>query len=133
LLAVPLELVTDTAPEVPAPTTALILVELSTTKDFAAVPPNETALTAEKLVPVKTTVSSDAAKAGKKPVIVGEVLVVGAGSLSSFLHEKKIKPKTEKNKNIFDANCILLIIKIMNDNFLKDESRIVKCVKYKVE
>jgi len=51
----PAELVTDTFPEAPFPTTAVIDVGLLTTKDVAATPPKVTAVTPLKLLPVIVT------------------------------------------------------------------------------
>ncbi|GDX46656.1 hypothetical protein LBMAG24_19840 [Bacteroidota bacterium] len=52
---VPDAVVTDTVPEVPAPTVALMLVALTTVKVVAAVPPKLTAVAPVKFVPVMLT------------------------------------------------------------------------------
>ena len=52
---VPDAVVTETAPDVPAPTVALILVELTTVNVVAAVPPKLTAVAPVKFVPVILT------------------------------------------------------------------------------
>ena len=50
--AVPVAVVTETIPETPTPTTAVICVAFTTVNDVAAVPPIETAVAPVKLVPV---------------------------------------------------------------------------------
>jgi hypothetical protein len=55
-LAVPPSVVTDIFPVAPFPTTAVILVALTTVKEVAAVPPKLTAVAPVKLVPVMVTV-----------------------------------------------------------------------------
>ena len=55
LVAVPPSVVTEIVPVLPLPTVALIEVALLTVKEAAAVPPNLTALTLVKLVPVMLT------------------------------------------------------------------------------
>ena len=52
---VPAAVVTDTEPDAPAPTVALMLVALTTAKDLAAVPPKLTAVAPVKFVPVMLT------------------------------------------------------------------------------
>ncbi len=66
-----LELVTVTLPVVPAATTAVMVVVLTTLNDVAAVPPNLTELMLVKLVPVMVTVAPEAAEVGVKEEIVG--------------------------------------------------------------
>ena len=56
LLAMPLDVVTLTLPVVPVPTTAVMLVALTTVNEVAAVPPKLTADAPVKFVPVKVTV-----------------------------------------------------------------------------
>ena len=56
LLVFPLDVVTLTAPVVPAPTTAVILVALTTLNEAAAVPPKLIADAPVKFVPVIVTV-----------------------------------------------------------------------------
>jgi len=51
IVPVPLGVVTVTLPDAPPPTVASISVEDLIVKDFAAVPPNSTALVPEKLPP----------------------------------------------------------------------------------
>jgi hypothetical protein len=68
---VPLGVVTLTFPEVPAATTAVMLVAETTVKEVAAVPPKLTAVAPVKSVPVTVTVVPLAALVGVKEVIVG--------------------------------------------------------------
>ena len=56
LLAIPFAVVTLKLPVVPAPTTAVILVALTTVNEVAAVPPKLTPVTPVKFVPVMVTV-----------------------------------------------------------------------------
>ena len=56
LLAMPFSVVTLTLPVAPAPTTAVILVALTTVNEVAAVPPKLTAVAPVKSVPVMVTV-----------------------------------------------------------------------------
>jgi len=70
-VAVPPGVVTLTLPEVPAATTAVMLVAETTLNDVAAVPPKLTAVAPVKLVPVIVTVAPIAALVGVKEVIVG--------------------------------------------------------------
>jgi len=71
LLAMPFEVVTLTLPVAPAPTTAVILVALTTANEVAAVPPKLTADAPVKFVPVMVTVCPVPAEVGLKEVIVG--------------------------------------------------------------
>jgi hypothetical protein len=71
LLALPFAVVTLTLPVVPAATTAVILVALTTVNEVAAVPPKLTAVAPVKLVPVIVTVCPVPAEVGLKDVIVG--------------------------------------------------------------
>jgi len=71
--------VTDTLPEVAAPTTAVMLVAETTVKEVAAVPPKLTAVAPVKLVPVIVTVVLLPALVGLKLVIVG-----GRGMVVAF-------------------------------------------------
>ena len=52
---VPATVVTDTEPDAPAPTVALMLVALTTVNDLAAVPPKLTAVAPVKFVPIMLT------------------------------------------------------------------------------
>jgi hypothetical protein len=70
-VAVPPAVVTVTLPEVPAATTAVMVVALTTVKDEAAVPPKATAVAPVKFVPLIVTVAPVAAAVGVKDVIVG--------------------------------------------------------------
>ena len=70
-MAVPSRVVTLTLPVVPLATTAVILVELTTVFDVAAVPPKLTAVAPEKLVPVMVTDVPLPAEVGVKEVMVG--------------------------------------------------------------
>jgi hypothetical protein len=69
----PWGVVTETLPVAPVATTAVMLVELTTLNDEAAVPPKETAVAPVKLVPVMVTVVLAPADVGVKDVIVGAV------------------------------------------------------------
>ena len=71
LLAMPFEVVTLTLPVAPAPTTAVILVALTTANEVAAAPPKLTADAPVKFVPVIVTVCPVPAEVGLKEVIVG--------------------------------------------------------------
>ena len=75
-------MVTDTLPEVPLDTTADMLVELLTTKDVAAVPPNFTALAVVKFVPVIVTVVPVIPDVGVKEVMVGAFTNVKPASVT---------------------------------------------------
>lgn len=77
-LPVPLVFVTETLPLAPDPTTAVMVVELTTEKELAATPPKLTAVDPVKFVPVIVTVVPAAAVAGVKEVMVGdpEILIV---------------------------------------------------------
>jgi len=75
-VAVPLGVVTETAPLVPvAATTAVMVVALATLNEAAAVPPKLTAVAPVKLVPVMVTVAPTAAGL-VNAVIVGAVLIM---------------------------------------------------------
>jgi hypothetical protein len=56
LLAMPFDVVTLILPVAPVPTTAVILVALTTVNDVAGVPPKLTAVAPVKFVPVIVTV-----------------------------------------------------------------------------
>jgi hypothetical protein len=58
-------------PEVPAATTAVMLVAETTVNEVAAVPPKVTAVAPVKFVPVIVTVAPEAADVGLKDVMVG--------------------------------------------------------------
>jgi len=68
---VPPAVITLTVPEVPFPTTAVMLLALITVNEIAAVPPKLTAVVPVKLVPVMVTVAPVPADAGVKEVMVG--------------------------------------------------------------
>ena len=68
---VPVGVVTLILPEVPAATTAVMDVALTTVNDVAAVPPKLTALALVKLVPVMVTTSALVAVVGVNEEIVG--------------------------------------------------------------
>jgi SepF-like predicted cell division protein (DUF552 family) len=70
-LAVPPGVVTETEPEAPDATTAVIVVELTTLNEVAAVPPNVTEEAPIRLDPVMVTVVPVAAEVGVKEEIVG--------------------------------------------------------------
>ena len=69
---VPPEVVTEMVPVVPLPTTAVMLVGLSTVKEVAAVPPKLTSVAPVKLVPVIETDVPANADVGVNEVMVGE-------------------------------------------------------------
>ena len=71
LLAVPPGVVTETEPEAPVPTTAVMVVAFTTEKEEADVPPKLTAVASVKLLPVMVMVAPDAAEAGLKELITG--------------------------------------------------------------
>ena len=71
LLAMPFAVVTLTLPVAPAPTTAVILVALTTVNEVAAVPPKLTAVAPVKFVPVIVTVCPVPAEVGLNDAIVG--------------------------------------------------------------
>ena len=70
-VAVPPGVVTLTLPEVPDPTTAVMLVAKTTLNDVTAVPPKLTAVAPVKLVPVMVMVVPLPALVGLKLVMVG--------------------------------------------------------------
>lgn len=70
-VAVPVGAVTEIFPEVPVPTTAVIVVGDTIVNDAAVVPPNETSVTLVKLVPVIVMTVPVAPLEGVKPVMVG--------------------------------------------------------------
>ena len=71
LLAMPFAVVTLTLPVAPAPTTAVMLVALTTVNEVAAVPPRLTAVAPVKFVPVIVTVCPVPAEIGLNDAIVG--------------------------------------------------------------
>jgi hypothetical protein len=75
---VPPAVVTDTLPDVPVPTVAVMVVAFTTVNDVAAVPPNETAVAPVKFVPFMVTVAPAAAAVGVKDVIVGAATKVNS-------------------------------------------------------
>lgn len=79
LAAVPPGVVTDILPEAPAPTTAVMLVDETTEKDAAAVPPKLTAVLPVKLVPSIVIVAPLAELVGVKDEIVGEIAKTNPG------------------------------------------------------
>ena len=68
---VPAVFVTETLPEFPFPTMAVILVELTTAKEVAAVPPKLTDDIPLKLLPVIVTVFPFVAEVGEKEETTG--------------------------------------------------------------
>jgi hypothetical protein len=74
-VAVPPGVVTDMLPVEPAATTAVMLVELATLNEAAAVPPKLTAVAPVKFVPVIVTVVPWPAETGVKEVTVGALMV----------------------------------------------------------
>jgi len=73
-LELPEGLVTITLPDEPLPSTAVILVLLTTLKEAAAVPPKLTAVVPVKFVPVRVTVCPGFAEMGLKAVSVGVIV-----------------------------------------------------------
>jgi hypothetical protein len=67
----PFDVVTLTLPVAPAPTTAVMLVALTTVNEVAAVPPKLITVAPVKFVPVIVTVCPVPADVGLKEVIVG--------------------------------------------------------------
>ena len=67
----PFDVVTLTLPVAPVPTTAVMLVALTTVNEVAAVPPKLTAVAPVKFVPVIVTVCPVPAEVGLNDVIVG--------------------------------------------------------------
>ena len=84
--AVPPGVVIDIVPVAPFPTTAVMLVALTTVKEVAAVPPKLTAVAPVKLVPVMVTIAPVAADDG-----VNEPMV-GAGINVKLLEELTVPP-----------------------------------------
>ena len=82
---VPPGVVTDTLPEDPAPTTAVILVAETTVNEAAAVPPKLTAVAPARSVQVIVTVAPTAAGKGKKEETTGGTNVVKSMTLLSSL------------------------------------------------
>ena len=72
---VPDAVVTETVPEAPAPTVALMLVALTTVNVVAAVPPKLTAVAPVKFVPVILTTCPVLPDVGVNDVIVGVVFI----------------------------------------------------------
>jgi hypothetical protein len=70
-VAVPPGVITEIVPVVPKPTTAVIVVLLTTVKDVAGVPPKDTEMALLKLVPVTVTVVALFVLVGVKLVMVG--------------------------------------------------------------
>lgn len=69
LVAIPAGVVILTAPDTPFPTTAVMVVGFTTTKDEAGIPPKLTAVAPVKLVPVIVTTVPVVPFAGVKDVI----------------------------------------------------------------
>jgi hypothetical protein len=78
--AVPPGVVTLTFPEVPAATTAVMLVAEITLKEVAAVPPKLTAVAPVKFVPLKVTVAIGPALVGVNEVMTGAGIKVNPAS-----------------------------------------------------
>ena len=76
LVAVPAGVVTEIFPEVPVPTMAIMLVDDTTLKEVAVVPPKVTAVAPVRFVPVIVTVVPASPLAGVKLVIVGSTEAV---------------------------------------------------------
>ncbi len=71
LVIAPFAVTTRTLPDLPEPTTAVMLVALTTVNEVAAVPPKLTAVAPVKFVPVIVTVCPVPAEVGLNEVIVG--------------------------------------------------------------
>jgi len=71
LVAVPAGVITEIFPDVPVPTTAVIVVADTTANNVAAVPPNVTPVAPVKFVPVTVTAVPAGPLAGVKLEIVG--------------------------------------------------------------
>ena len=71
LIAVPPEVITEIFPDVPVPTTAVIVVADTTVNDVAAIPPKVTPVAPVKFVPVTVTEVPAGPLAGVKLEIVG--------------------------------------------------------------
>ena len=67
----PFDVVTLTLPVAPVPTTAVMLVALTTVNEVAAIPPKLTAVAPVKFVPVIVTVCPVPAEIGLNDAIVG--------------------------------------------------------------
>ena len=74
-VTVPTGVVTLTLPLAPLPTTATIVMALTTLNDLAAVPPKLTELAPVKLVPLMVTIWPFRAELGVKEVIVGGLVI----------------------------------------------------------
>jgi hypothetical protein len=70
-LPVPLGDVTETNPEPPFPTTAVIVVAFTTVKELAGMPPKLTEVVPVKIFPLMVTVLPLVALAGEKLLIIG--------------------------------------------------------------
>lgn len=81
-LAEPPWVVTLTSPEPPFPTTAVIVVALTTVKEVAGVPPKLTAVAPVKFVPFIVTVVPAFALVGLKEFIVGAGINVNPASVA---------------------------------------------------
>ncbi len=79
LVVVPTGVVTETFPEDPDATTAVMLVVDTTVNDAAAVPPKLTAVAPVKLVPVIVTIMPLVPLVGEKEVIVGGEIKIKPG------------------------------------------------------
>src|SRR5687768_13504365 len=63
-IAVPYPFVTTTLPDAPAPTVAVMLVGEFTVNDAAGIPPNETAVAPDRLLPVIVTIVPEVPNVG---------------------------------------------------------------------
>ncbi len=75
LVPVPAGVTILTFPLAPVPTTATIVVALTTLKDLAAVPPKLTELAPVRLVPVRVTVWPSRTEVGEKELRVGATMI----------------------------------------------------------
>ncbi len=80
--AVPPAVTTSTVPEEPSPTSAMMLVEDTTLKKEAAVPPKLTEVAAVKLLPVMVTAAPVVALAGVNEAMDGEGIKVNPPSVA---------------------------------------------------
>src|SRR6266487_4239750 len=74
MAAIPDGVFTDIIPELPLPTTAVIVVDETTVNDVAGMPPNETSVAPVKLLPVMVTIVPLLPLVGVNDVITGPVI-----------------------------------------------------------
>jgi hypothetical protein len=106
-LAVPPGVITETEPDVPEATTAVIVVEFTTLKEVAAVPPNVTEVAPLKLVPVSVTVAPDPAEVGVKEERVGAGIKVNPARLAA-----PPGVVTETEPEVPDATTAVMVVEL---------------------